>query len=154
MTLTTWWTITEIIRNPDLRIAFIMFKKYAGTYLRAFQFKCSYKMPLKTAINEKWHMVLMSSHTSFHNSHDCHDDVIKWTHFPRYWPFVRGFHRSPVNSPHKSKWRAALMFSLICVRINGWVNNREAGDLRRHRTHYDVTVMVLFCFDIWLTDMI
>ena len=29
-----------------------------------------------------------------------HDDVIKWKHFPRYWPFVRGIHRSPVNSPH------------------------------------------------------
>ena len=25
--------------------------------------------------------------------------------------------------------------------INDWVNNREAGDLRRHRTHYDVIVM-------------
>ena len=33
------------------------------------------------------------------------------------------------------------MCSLICVWINGWVNNREAGDLRRNRTHYDVTVM-------------
>ena len=30
-----------------------------------------------------------------------HDDVIKWKHFPRYWPFVRRIHRSPVNSPHK-----------------------------------------------------
>ena len=27
-----------------------------------------------------------------------HDDVIKWEHFQRYWPFVRGIHRSPVNS--------------------------------------------------------
>ena len=61
--------------------------------------------------------------------------------FPRYWPFVRGIHRSPVNSPHKGQWRGALMFSLICVLINGWVNNREAGDLRRHRAHYDVIVM-------------
>ena len=41
-----------------------------------------------------------------------HDDVIKWKHFPRYWPFVRGIHRSPVNSPHKGQWRGALMFSL------------------------------------------
>ena len=36
---------------------------------------------------------------------------------------------SPVNSPHKGQWRGALMFSLICVCINNWVNNREAGDL-------------------------
>ena len=71
-----------------------------------------------------------------------HDDVIKWKHFPRYWPFLRGIHRSPVNSPHKGQWRGALMFSLICVWINGWVNNREAGDLRRHRAHYDVSVMI------------
>ena len=70
-----------------------------------------------------------------------HDDVIKWKHFPRYWPFVRGIHRSPVNSPHKGQWRGALMFSLIYVWINGWINNREAGDLRRHRAHFDVIVM-------------
>ena len=70
-----------------------------------------------------------------------HDDVIKWKHFPRHWPFVRGIHRFPVNSPHKGQWREALMFSLICVWINRWVNNREAGDLRRHLAHYDVTVM-------------
>ena len=44
-----------------------------------------------------------------------HDDVIKWKHIPRYWPFVWGIHRSPVNSPHKGQWRGALMFSLICV---------------------------------------
>ena len=68
-------------------------------------------------------------------------DVIKWKHFPRYWPFVRGINRSPVNSPHKGQWRGALMFSLIYDWINGWVNNDEAGDLRRHRAHYNVTVM-------------
>ena len=51
------------------------------------------------------------------------------------------FHQSPVNSPHKGQWRGALMFSLICTWINGWVKNREAGDLRRHRAHYDVIVM-------------
>ena len=66
---------------------------------------------------------------------------IKWKHFPRYWPFVRGIHPSPVNSPHKGQWRGALMFSLIFVWINGWVNNREAGDLRHYRAHYGVTAM-------------
>ena len=70
-----------------------------------------------------------------------HDDVIKWKHFPRYWPFVRGIHRSPVNFPHKGQWRGALLFSFICVWINDWVNNLEAGDLRRNRARYDVTVM-------------
>ena len=71
-----------------------------------------------------------------------HDDVIKWKHFPRYWPFVRGIHRSPVNFPHKGQWRGALMFYLIW--INGSVNNREAGDLRRHRAYYDAIVTVLY----------
>ena len=70
-----------------------------------------------------------------------HDDVMKWKHFPRYWPFLRGIHRSPVNSPHKGQWRGALMFYLICAWINGWVINREAGDLRRHRPHYDIIIM-------------
>ena len=67
-----------------------------------------------------------------------HDDVIKWKH---YWPFVQGIHRSPANSPHKGQWPRALIFSLTCAWIKGWVNNREAGDLRRHRAHYDVTLM-------------
>ena len=70
-----------------------------------------------------------------------HGDVIKWTHFSRYCPFVRGIHRLPVKSPHKGRWRGALMFSLICAWINAWVNNCEAGDSRRHGAHYDVIVM-------------
>ena len=60
----------------------------------------------------------------------------------RYWPFVRGIHRSPVDSPYKGQWRGALMLSLICAWTNGWANNRDAGDLRPHRTHYAVTVML------------
>ena len=47
----------------------------------------------------------------------------------------------PVNSPHKGQWRGALVFSLICARIKNWVNSREAGDLIRHRGHYDISVM-------------
>ena len=70
-----------------------------------------------------------------------YDDVIKWKPFPRYWPFVQGIHRSPVNSRHKCQWRGALVFSLICAWINGRVNNRETDDLRSHRAHYGVMVM-------------
>ena len=50
----------------------------------------------------------------------------------------------PVNSPHKGQWRGALMFSVIYAWINDWVNDREAGDLRRQRGHYDVIVMRAF----------
>ena len=72
-----------------------------------------------------------------------HNDVMKWKLFPRYWPFVRKIHRSPVNSQRKGQWRGALMLSLICVWINGWVINHVAGHLRRHRIHYDVIVIVI-----------
>ena len=91
---------------------------------------------LHCSIFFKWNKIVAQG------MHD-HDDVIKWKNHPRYWPFVRGIHRSPVNSPHKGQWRGALMFSLICVWINAWVNNREAGDLRRYHAHDDVTVMII-----------
>ena len=68
-----------------------------------------------------------------------HDDVIKWKPFPRYWPFVRGIHQSR-SIPLRPVTRS-FDVSLICAWINGWVNNREAGDLSRNRAHHDVTVM-------------
>ena len=69
---------------------------------------------------------------------DCcyvHDDVIKCEHFPHYWLFVRRIHCT------NGQWRWALMFPLICIWIHGWVNNGEAGDLRCHCSHYDITVI-------------
>ena len=95
-----------------------------------FTWKSYMKMHLKMAF-VKWQPFCLS----------LHDDFIKWKHFPRYWPFVGGIHRSPVNSPLKGQRPGALMFSLICVWINGSINDREAGDLTRHHVHYDVTVM-------------
>ena len=82
-----------------------------------------------------WYNYMKSAASCFH------DDVIKWKHFSRYWPFMQGIHRSPVNSLHKGQWRRALMFSLIWAWTNGWVNNWDASDLRCHRAHYNVTVM-------------
>ena len=68
-------------------------------------------------------------------------NVTWWRHqmetFSALLAICTGIHRSPVNSPHKGQWCGALMFSLICVWINGWVNNREAGDLRRYHDHCD-----------------
>ena len=55
-----------------------------------------------------------------------YNDIIKWKHFPCYWPFVRGINWSPMNSPHKCQCRGALMLSLICACTNDWVNNRAA----------------------------
>ena len=123
-----------------------------------FVFSNCYEYPYKdmTIFSPKWHTDISLKTDSCHDANylvaggplafrfdNLHDDVIKWKHFPRYWPFVQGIHRSPVNSPHKGQWRGALMFSLICVWINGSVNNREAGDLRRHQAHCDVSVMLM-----------
>ena len=64
-----------------------------------------------------------------------------WRHQIETFSALLAIHRSPVNSPHKGQWRGDFMFSLICVWLNGWVNNGEADDLRRYRAHYYVTVM-------------
>ena len=107
--------------------------RYAASWLRAMQDIAGISKALSHS-HVTWNVCVLR--LSFH------DDVIKWKHFPRYWPFVRGIHRSPVPGEfHKGQWRAPLMFSLISVWINGWVNNRVAGDLRPYRAHYDAIVM-------------
>ena len=64
--------------------------------------------------------------------------------FPALLTFCEG--NSPVigEFPHKVQWRGALMSSLICAWTNGWANNADAGDLRRYRAHYDVTVVIWY----------
>ena len=65
-----------------------------------------------------------------------HDDIIKWKHFPRYWPFVWGIHWSPVNSPHKGQWHKALRFSLMMMSSNGnifRITGSLCGEFTGHR---------------------
>ena len=73
------------------------------------------------------------------------NELTWWRHqtetFSALLALCAGIHRSPVNSLHKVQWRGALMFSLIGAWISSWVNNCEAGDLRRQHAHYDVIVM-------------
>ena len=101
-----------------------------------------------TTLNLKQIVVSIQRCHEYIVKHTAHDDVIKWKHFPRYWPFVWGIYWPPVNFPHEGQWRGALVFSLIGAWINDWVNNREAGDLWCHRTHYDVTIVTYRCFMI------
>ena len=126
-----FWQLTVQAKNVSSKWHFC-YKILKSTEINSGEFivHCKHRCNMDT----------LFTHTGLHFI-NIHDDVIKWKHFPHYWPFVRGIHRSPVNSPHKGQWRGALMFSLICVWINDWVNNREAGDLRRYRAHYDVIVM-------------
>ena len=81
------------------------------------------------------------------------DDVIKWKHFSRCWPFVRGIHRSPLNSLHKGQWRVALIFSLICAwkkRLNkqswGWWFQKPSHPLWRHCNAQRPYVTPVSCF--------
>ena len=77
----------------------------------------------------------------FGSTTQTHDDVIKWKHLPCYWPIVRGIHRSPVDSSRKGQWRGLLKLYLICAWTNGWANNRNADDLWRHCSYFDVSAM-------------
>ena len=81
-----------------------------------------------------------------------HKDVIKWKHFPRYWPFVRGIHRWPVDSPHKGQWHGALRFSLICAWTNGWANNRDADAPSRPLSPH-CNMSFFWCFARFLIDL-
>ena len=74
-----------------------------------------------------------------------HDDVIRWKHFPRNWPFVRGIHRGPVNSPHK--WPVTQSFDVFFdLRLNkrlskqswGWWFETLSRPLWRHRNVFVV----------------
>ena len=98
-------------------------------------------------VHRPTYLIVISIDDLAPNRPQIHDDVIEWKHFPRYWPFVRGIHRSPVNSPVPVKFptqrpvtRSFGVFFDLPLN-NGWVNNREAGDLRRYGAHYDVSVM-------------
>ena len=132
---------------------YILFVNMMWLFYHQHTSNLMFRMFLKYKLIEQWYLYRYNYRSVYlHKCNDIidryhmriilvHDDAIKWKHFQRYWPFVRGIHRSPVNSPHKCQWRGALMSSLICAWISGWVNNGEAGDLRRHRAHYNVTVM-------------
>ena len=77
--------------------------------------------------------------------------ITRWRHqmetFSALLAIYTGIHRSPVNSLHKGQWRGSLMLSLVCARINGRINNLDAGDLIRHRAHYDAIVMIGSCWN-------
>ena len=110
----------------DLLVFFIIVWKKTGVYIHMNHWRLN-KMTdiLQTTffgifLNESQRILIQMSLKSdpmgpLDNKSALHDDVIKWKHTPRYWPFVREIHRSPVNSAHTGQWRGALMFSLNCA---------------------------------------
>ena len=111
--------------------------------------KCDYYTIVVADLNHNFwdYCILASENCAAACSHICLLPIIAWWRhqmetFSALLALCAGNSQVTGEFPsHKGQWRRALMFSLICAWMNGWVNNREAGDLRRHRAHYDVTVM-------------
>ena len=104
----------------------------------------------------KWVLISSVMHLFY-----CRISVCQENHYNSWWrhqmetisallALCAGNSPVPVNFPHKGQWRGGLKFSLICARINDWVNNREAGNLRRHHGHYDISVMYM----TWLFELV
>ena len=106
---------------------------------------CFLNIPCFLSVIYIWLVSPQPSHIPWHLSNTCsdanHDDVIKWKYFPRYWPFVREFTGHRWNPRTKASDAELGCFLWSAPWINGWINNRKSGDLRRHRGHYDVNVM-------------
>ena len=133
-----------LIRTLGTNFSEILSKIHAFSFKEMhFKMSSAKRRPFCLGLNVLRRFFLDILYTKYLTLPYFHDDVIKWKHFPRYWPFVRRIHRTPVNYPQKDHWRGALMFSLICTWITRWVNNPGAGDLRRHWAHCDVSVMVI-----------
>ena len=87
--------------------------------------------------NFLWLSCRLGMHTSIWHT-PTHDDIIKWKHFPCYWSFLQGIHRSSVNSPQKGQWHRQLLcfcFVFISGWTNGSINNPDASD--------DISAMLL-----------
>ena len=100
-------------------------------------------------VPSQWETALLRNDVSnwLGASLESHDDVIKWKHFSRYWPLCgdcTGHRWIPLT---KATDAELLCFLWSAPWINGWVNNREAGESRRHRAHHDVILMTLGLWD-------
>ena len=132
----------DIYEMPNIKMEMMKNNGFTVWQYRTFE-----RQTLKTNSRRDTNFVVTVGNCACHNNNVTttgaisHDDVIKWKHFPRHWPFVRGIHRSSENFQHKGQWRGALTFSLISTCTKSWANNGDAGNLRRHRAHCDVIVM-------------
>ena len=127
----------------------LWFKALADKIQWVDSFKWTFKHVYTLELVSAWSKTLDTTDmVSSGTENCCYEDTnfAWWRHqietFSALLSLCGGIHRWPVKSPHKGQWRGALMFSLICDWINGWVNNREDRDLRRHHAHYGVIVMV------------
>ena len=124
-------------------VTWFLFLRYTRRNVIGYMYLQSRTWWIYTIFLVAWPIAVLDFFKARYERHSSHDDVIKQKDFPRNWPFVRGIHRSPVNSPQQGQWRGTLVFSLNCAWRNSRENNRDAVYLRRHGAHYDVTVMDL-----------
>ena len=137
----------------------VMFaKEHCLSYCEAFywccgvpssQARCQYKtfgllmirltwQDQRQEIYNKHHSLLSGERWTEQNlcSFELHDDIIKWKHFPRNWPFVQGIHRSPVNSPHKGQWHGVSCDLHLNKRLStqwwGWWFETASRSLWHH----------------------
>ena len=124
------FTFPKMSRESQIREIF-----YVNEYNRPIFITTSWGWFWQVAVGS---LHLVSSNKMFSCGYklmDGHDDVIKWKHFLRYWPFVRGIYRSLVNSPHRGQWRGALML----VRLDLFNDDtRPSGHISSPRWSFDV----------------
>ena len=93
-----------------------------------------------------WSHLIVVWYLVHHDFMESFNQMSWWCHqmetFSALLAICAGNSPVPGEFPNKGQWRGALMFTLIYTRINNWVNNGEAGDLRCYRAHYDVIVML------------
>ena len=134
---------SSLIFNDGLACCMVLNSRCASIVNNQWTFTGNWESSWCQLYHNWWHRIL--------SLWQIHDDVIKWKHFPRYWPFVRGIHRFPVNSPHKDQWREALVF-FFDLRQNerlskkswGWWFETPSRPLWRHcNVVMTVTVAVM-----------
>ena len=125
-----FWLVTSLCTCIWVwfRVAFRLHKN--KTYTSKWRLQADIKYPIEASY-------CCTSETSrLLNCRYSHDDIIKCTHLPRQWPFVRGIHRSPVDSPHKGHVTGTFDVPFLLIRTDGWTNTRLTGNSRRHDSQF------------------
>ena len=83
-----------------------------------------------------------------------HEDVVSWKRFPHYWPFVRGIHRWPVNSPRKGPVMRIVDAYFVVIVENFWTNHRVVGNTMKNNMSLDIHVQTNASLTCWLTGLL
>ena len=145
-----WFTAVHICNTPYVKYIYYIYTCWYMLQIRCTDQRTSswvFRTFSQIQISKYWqdlHGVISSLLSVLIVAH--HDDIIRWKHFPRY--------RSLCGEITGHRWISRTTASnaelFICAWTNGCANNRDAGDLRHHCAHYDVTVR---CFATHMRSM-